>query len=196
MRILIVGPGAVGGFLAARLMAAGDDVALLARPARADGLRREGLSVHEGSATQTYRPRVLTAPELEPEFDLVVFAVKSDAFGSAINDVALAVGPSTAAVPFLNGMRHVEPLVARFGSAALGGVLRIATEAEDGGAIRVLAPCSRSRSARWRASRTTASRTSRRCSGLRAHRSPFPPTSSAPCGRSGSRSLRSERSRR
>ena len=33
MRILIVGPGAVGGFLAARLMAAGDDVALLARPA-------------------------------------------------------------------------------------------------------------------------------------------------------------------
>jgi 2-dehydropantoate 2-reductase len=140
MRILIVGPGAVGGFLAARLMAAGDDVALLARPARADGLRREGLRIHEGSATQTYRPRVLTAPELEPEFDLIVFAVKSDAFGSAIDDVALAVGPATAAVPFLNGMRHVEPLVARFGSAALGGVLRIATEAEDGGAIRVLAP--------------------------------------------------------
>ena len=37
-------------------------------------------------------------------------------------------------------MRHVEPLVSRFGSAALGGVLRIATEVEDGGAIRVIAP--------------------------------------------------------
>jgi ketopantoate reductase len=31
-------------------------------------------------------------------------------------------------VPFLNGMRHVEPLVSRFGSAVLGGVLRISTE--------------------------------------------------------------------
>jgi ketopantoate reductase len=140
MRVLIVGPGAVGGFLGARLMAAGDDVALLALPERADRLRREGLRIREGSATETYRPRVLAAPELEPEFDLVVFAVKSDAFGGAIDDVAPAFGPSTAGVPFLNGMRHVEPLVARFGSAALGGVLRIATEVEDGGVIRVLAP--------------------------------------------------------
>jgi 2-dehydropantoate 2-reductase len=37
-------------------------------------------------------------------------------------------------------MAHVEPLVGRFGSAVLGGVLRIATEAEDDGTIRVLAP--------------------------------------------------------
>jgi 2-dehydropantoate 2-reductase len=140
MRVLIVGAGAVGGFLAARLADAGDDVAVLVRPARADGLRRDGIRVREGSATGTYRPRVLTAAELEPEFDLVVVAVKSEAIDSAIDDVAPAVGPSTAVVPFLNGMRHVEPLVSRFGSAVLGGVLRIATELEDDGAIRVLAP--------------------------------------------------------
>lgn len=137
---MIVGAGAVGGFLAARLVGAGDDVAVLVRPARADGLRRDGLRVHEGSATRTYRPRVLTAPELKPEFDLVVLAVKSDAIGGAIDDVGPAVGPSTAVVPFLNGMRHVEPLVSRFGSAVLGGVLRIATELEGDGAILVIAP--------------------------------------------------------
>jgi 2-dehydropantoate 2-reductase len=130
----------VGGFLAARLVDAGDDVAVLVRPARADGLRRDGLRVREGSATSTYRPRVLTAAELKPEFDLVVLAVKSEAIDSAIDDVAPAVGPSTAVVPFLNGMRHVEPLVSRFGSAVLGGVLRIATELEDDGTIRVIAP--------------------------------------------------------
>ncbi len=140
MRVLIVGAGAVGGFLAARLVDAGDDVAVLVRPARADGLRRDGLRVRESSATRTYRPRVLTAPELGPEFDLVVLAVKSEALDSAIDDVAPAVGPSTAVVPFLNGRRHVEPLVSRFGSAVLGGVLRIATELEDDGAIRMLAP--------------------------------------------------------
>jgi 2-dehydropantoate 2-reductase len=88
MRVLIVGAGAVGGFLAARLAEAGDDVAVLVRPARANGLRRDGLRVREGSATRTYRPRVLTTPELKPEFDLVVLAVKSEAIDSAIDDVA------------------------------------------------------------------------------------------------------------
>jgi 2-dehydropantoate 2-reductase len=140
MRVLIVGAGAVGGFLAARLADGGDDVAVLVRPARAIELRTDGLQVREGPATRTYRPRVLTAAELEPEFDLVVLAVKSDAIASAIDDVAPAVGPSTAVVPFLNGMRHIEPLVSRFGSAVLGGVLRIATALEDDGAIRVIAP--------------------------------------------------------
>jgi 2-dehydropantoate 2-reductase len=109
VRVLIVGAGAVGGFLAAQLVDAGDDVAVLVRPARVDGLRRDGLRVREGSATSTHRPRVLTAAELKPEFDLVVLAVKSEAIDSAIEDVAPAVGPSTAVVPFLNGMRHVEP---------------------------------------------------------------------------------------
>ena len=140
MRVLIVGPGAVGGFLAARLADAGDDVAVLARPARAEGLRRDGLRVQEGSATRTYRPRVLTAPELRPEFELVVLAVKSDAIDSAIHDLVPAVGPSTTVVPFLNGMRHIEPLVSRFKNTVLGGVLRVATELEDDGSIRVIAP--------------------------------------------------------
>jgi 2-dehydropantoate 2-reductase len=140
MRVLAVGAGAVGGFLAGRLADAGDDVGVLVRPARADALRRDGLRVREGSATTTYRPRVLTASELEPEYDLVVLAVKSEVIDTAIEDMAPAVAPGTAVVPFLNGMRHVEPLVSRFGNAVLGGVLRIATEVEGDGAIRVLAP--------------------------------------------------------
>ena len=37
-------------------------------------------------------------------------------------------------------MAHVEALTGRFGSAALGGVLRIATQLEDDGTIRVLTP--------------------------------------------------------
>jgi 2-dehydropantoate 2-reductase len=140
MKVLIVGAGAVGGFLAARLADAGDDVAVLVRPARADKLRREGLRLLEGSTIRTSHPRVVTAPDLTPEFDLVVLAVKSDALDKALDDVAAGVAPSTAVLPFLNGIRHVQPLVSRFGSAALGGVLRIATELDEEGAIRVIAP--------------------------------------------------------
>ena len=43
-------------------------------------------------------------------------------------------------IPFLNGIAHIEPLVGRFGSAVLGGVVRVATELDDDGAIRVLGP--------------------------------------------------------
>ena len=42
-------------------------------------------------------------------------------------------------LPFLNGIAHVEALVGRFGSAVLGGVIRVATEL-DNGTIRVLGP--------------------------------------------------------
>jgi 2-dehydropantoate 2-reductase len=78
--------------------------------------------------------------ELDRGYDLVVLAVKSDALDGAIEDLAPAVGPDTAILPFLNGMRHVEPLVERFGDAMLGGVLRVATQLRDDGAIGVLAP--------------------------------------------------------
>lgn len=124
MRVLIVGVGAVGGFLAAHLANGGDDAAVLVRHARADRLRREGLRLREGSTTRASHPRVLVKEDLTPEFDLVVFAVKSDAIGQAIDDAAAAVASSTAVLPFLNGIRHIDPLVSRFRSAVLGGVVR------------------------------------------------------------------------
>ena len=83
-------------------------------------------------------------------------------------------------------MRHVEPLVSRFGNAVLGGALRVATEREDDGAIRVLAPIFEVEIGEL------ASPSSHRLDGIavrfrqQAHRWPPPTTSSAPCGRNGS----------
>jgi 2-dehydropantoate 2-reductase len=45
LRFLIVGAGAVGGFIAARLMDAGYGVTVLARPRTAARLRDDGLRV-------------------------------------------------------------------------------------------------------------------------------------------------------
>jgi 2-dehydropantoate 2-reductase len=140
MRVLIVGAGAVGGFLAARLADRGEPATVLVRPARAEALRRDGLTLVEAGVTHVSRPRVATVRELDRGYDLVVLAVKSDALDGAIEDLAPAVGPDTAILPFLNGMRHVEPLVERFGDAVLGGVVRVATQLRDDGAIGVLAP--------------------------------------------------------
>ncbi len=143
MRILVAGPGAVGGFVAARLAEAGQDVTILARPRRAERLREDGLRLAgtgvEGG-TRTVRVPVLTAAELDSRYDAVLIAVKSDALGQVMADIAPAVGPTTAIVPFLNGIAHLEALADRFGTAVLGGVLRVATDLADDGTIRVLAP--------------------------------------------------------
>jgi ketopantoate reductase len=64
MRILVAGAGAVGGFLAARLAEAGQDVTVLARSRRAGQLRDGGLRLAAADGTRTLRPPVLTAAEL------------------------------------------------------------------------------------------------------------------------------------
>src|SRR5580692_8080351 len=115
MRLLFVGAGAVGGFLAARALEAGHDVSVLVRPARARSLREHGLVVATQSASTTTRPAVITADELTAGFDAIVLAVKADALDAAMADIAPAVTPETMVVPFLNGMGHVDRLVDRFG---------------------------------------------------------------------------------
>jgi 2-dehydropantoate 2-reductase len=140
MRFLVAGVGAVGGFLAARLADEGHDVTVLARPHRAADLRKQGLRVTSAAGDRTYWPGVVTAPEVGPGYDVVLLAVKSDALGAVMDDIAPAVTPSTSIVPFLNGISHVERLTARFGAAVLGGVLKVVTQLGDDGRIQVLAP--------------------------------------------------------
>ncbi len=148
MRILVAGPGAVGGFVAARLAEAGQDVTVLARPRRAARLREDGLRLAGAGIAgraHTVRVPVLTAAELAAagpgaHYDAVLLAVKADALDQVMKDIAPAVGPGTAIVPFLNGTAHLDALAGAFGTAALGGVVRVMTDLDGGGTIRVLAP--------------------------------------------------------
>jgi 2-dehydropantoate 2-reductase len=140
MRLLFVGAGAVGGFLAAQTLRAGQDVTVLVHPARARSLREHGLVVVTQSGTTTTRPKVVTADELTADFDAVVLAVKADVLGGAMADIAPAVTPDTMVVPFLNGMGHIDRLVDRFGSSVIGGVLRVAAEMEADGSVHLLDP--------------------------------------------------------
>ncbi|MFD3683961.1 ketopantoate reductase family protein [Nocardiopsis sp. NPDC058631] len=129
MKILVVGAGAVGGYFGARLVQAGRDVDFLVRPARAELLRRKGMvlrGVDGGVETVPVTP--VTADRLGADYDLVVLAVKSYGFDAALKDAAPAVGPDTVVLPFLNGMRHVDALVERFGADRVyGGVAMVMT---------------------------------------------------------------------
>lgn len=136
MRILVVGAGAIGGYFGGRLLEAGRDVTFLVRPRRAEQLARTGLVIRSpGGDFQGAAPHVL-AERLQHPFDLVLLSCKAYDLASAMEAVAPAVGPATAILPLLNGMRHLDLLEQRFGSAAvLGGQCLISATLDDEGRI-------------------------------------------------------------
>jgi 2-dehydropantoate 2-reductase len=141
MRILVVGAGAIGGYFGGRMLAAGRDVTLLVRPRRAGLLAENGLNIKSPVGDVSIpSPPTVTADRIAGPFDMILLSCKAYDLDSAIDDIAPAVGPETAIVPMLNGMRHLDLLDARFGAArVLGGQCAIATTLAEDGTIRHLA---------------------------------------------------------
>jgi 2-dehydropantoate 2-reductase len=141
LRILVIGAGAVGGYFAARLAAAGRDVTILVRPARAAQLRSIGLQVFSPHGDVTVQPKLLLASELKETFDLILLSTKAYSLAAAMDDFAPTVGPDTAIVPLLNGMAHLQALTARFGEqAVLGGASRIVADLDAEGRVHQFGP--------------------------------------------------------
>lgn len=141
MRVLVVGAGATGGYFGGRLQQAGRDVTFLVRPRRAEALRERGLRI-TGLGTETVlTPRLVTAANLNDEYDLVLVSVKATTLPVAVEDMTPAIGANTTVMPFLNGMAHMDSLSKAFGSqAVLGGVVRVITTVAHNGDIVQLAP--------------------------------------------------------
>ncbi|MDT7950965.1 MAG: ketopantoate reductase family protein [Acetobacteraceae bacterium] len=141
MRILIVGAGATGGYFGARLAEAGRDVTFLVRPTRAEQLRRTGLVISSPHGDLTLAPQLLLSGAPTAPFDVAIVALKAYGLEPALDDIAATVGPDTVIVPFLNGMRHLDTLIARFGERpVLGGVCLVASTLRPDGSIAQLAP--------------------------------------------------------
>jgi 2-dehydropantoate 2-reductase len=142
MRILVVGAGAIGGYFGGRLSQAGRDVTFLVRPKRAAELASAGLVIKSpnGDVTLTAPPSV-QADKLDTNFDLVLLSCKAFDLEDAIKSFAPAVGPKTAILPLLNGMRHLDILDQRFGkNATLGGQCAIAVTLNEQREIVQLTP--------------------------------------------------------
>lgn len=137
MRILVVGAGAIGGYFGARLLKAGRDVTFLVRSRRAAQLAKTGLVVTSPLGDiDIQNPPVISAEALREPFDLIILSCKAYDLDGAIDSFAPAVGPDTAILPLLNGMRHLDALDARFGAAhVLGGLCAISTALDPEGRI-------------------------------------------------------------
>lgn len=140
MRILVVGAGATGGYFGARLAEIGRDVTFLVRPARAEKLAAEGLRVKSPVRdVHIAAPNTVTADRLAGAgpFDLVILSAKAYDLDAAVADLRPGVGPDTAVLPILNGMRHLDVLDAAFGAErVLGGTCAIVATLTRDGEIR------------------------------------------------------------
>ena len=141
MRILVVGAGAIGGYFGGRLLQAGRDVTFLVRPrARRGAGEARPFDSEPASATSiSPAPPIVTEDALGRPFDLVLLSCKAYDLEGAMASFATAVGPQTAILPLLNGMRHLDVLADRFGAErVLGGLCVIsATLDADGGIVHL-----------------------------------------------------------
>ena len=142
MRILVVGAGAIGGYFGGRLLAAGRDVTFLVRPRRAAELAEDGLVIKSPLGDVTLKnPPTVQADKLAEKFDVVLLSCKAFDLNDAIASFAPAVGPRTAIIPLLNGMRHLDILDEKFGpERVLGGQCAIAVMLDEHRHVVQLAP--------------------------------------------------------
>ncbi len=107
MKICVVGAGAIGGLLAYRLAASGQEVSVVARGAHLRAIRSGGLTLVDAMAGRTLAALPIAASD-EPadlaEQDVVFIALKAHAIPAMLPRLAHLLGPKTMVVPAINGL--------------------------------------------------------------------------------------------
>ena len=141
MKILIVGAGGIGGYFGARLMEIGQDVTFLVRSRRKAQLEKTGLTINSVNGDVKLVPKLITAQQQGESFDLVILTTKAYQLKEAIKDIRPFVGDAGMILPLLNGISHVDDLVAAFGEErVLGGLCFIETTLDENGIIVQTSP--------------------------------------------------------
>jgi 2-dehydropantoate 2-reductase len=104
MNICVVGAGAIGGWIAARLALAGNDVSLVARGETLDAIDTQGLRLTDGGDTRCTAVRTGSDPAELGVHSVVVIALKAPALPEIARSLAPLIGPETQIVPMLNGV--------------------------------------------------------------------------------------------
>ena len=104
MKIAVVGLGAVGGLIAARLAGAGHEVSALARGATLAAVRAHGLRLLMGGQQTSAAIQASDDGRALGAQDLIVVALKGQALADAGASVQPLIGPQTIVMPAMNGV--------------------------------------------------------------------------------------------
>lgn len=130
MRVLVIGAGAVGSFIGARLSLAGHEVTLVGRPTLVQAVRRGGLTLLEPDGSRRIADvaaaldiaaafRAISASSetgCSPEaYDLALITVKAYDTAAVIAELATAVAVPPPLLTLQNGVGNEEALAEVFG---------------------------------------------------------------------------------
>jgi len=105
MKLCIFGAGAIGGLMAARLVAKGDaEVTIIARGPHLSAMQQSGLTLVSGGERFTVRPRCVASAEEAGPQDYVLVTLKAHSLPGAAKQMQPLLGPDTAIVSAVNGI--------------------------------------------------------------------------------------------
>jgi 2-dehydropantoate 2-reductase len=138
MRIAAMAAGAVGGYFAARMAAAGHDVFFIARGANLDAIKKNGLTV-ESVNGDLHLPKVNATddPKTVGPVDIVLFAVKLWDTEKAAELTRPMIGPATRVITLQNGVDSIERISAFIPpDCVIGGTAAISATIGSPGVIK------------------------------------------------------------
>jgi 2-dehydropantoate 2-reductase len=138
MRVAVMGAGAIGGYIGARLASVGHEVAFIARGPHLAAIQKDGLRVTSPVGDLHIEPATATDEPAEiGEVDVVLFAVKLYDVAAATETIRPLVGPETLVICLQNGVDAVD-IVSRAhgGERVAGGVVLINGEIRAPGVIQ------------------------------------------------------------
>ena len=104
MNICVVGAGAIGGWIAAKLAIAGEPVSVLARGETLRLARAEGLRLEENGEEFVAAVSASDQAHAVGAQDVVIIAVKAPALPALASELPPLIGSETIVVPMLNGV--------------------------------------------------------------------------------------------
>ncbi|MHB1928840.1 MAG: 2-dehydropantoate 2-reductase [Acidimicrobiales bacterium] len=106
MRICVVGAGAIGGLLAARLWLAGNDVSVLARGESLTAIEAQGITLLQPDGSQSVATGLRASSDAASlgDQDLVLLAVKAHQLPAVAEAIPILSGPLTVVLALQNGI--------------------------------------------------------------------------------------------
>ena len=108
MKIAVIGAGAIGGLVGAKLALAGEDVTFIVRGGNLDAIRKNGIKLITTDAQQHVARSVSATDHYDRAGlqDVVILAMKAHQVEAVANDVPKLFGPDTVVVTMQNGIPY------------------------------------------------------------------------------------------
>lgn len=104
MKFLIVGAGAIGAYVGARMARAGFDVTLFARGPHLKAMQEHGVQVKSAEGDFQARPRIVGSLEAAGHADVVFLGVKAHSLPQLAPQLKAVLGPDSTVVSTQNGI--------------------------------------------------------------------------------------------